>query len=90
MIRRLIHQSIEWLLSEQAAIALFGSRQVGKTTVTRQIAKNRDSAYFDLEVPDQDRDAAGHGRYTRDEFDLVFVHALRSHSVFPASQVKAS
>ena len=51
MINRHIHQSIERLLSEQAAVALLGSRQVGKTTLARQIAKNRESVYFDLEDP---------------------------------------
>lgn len=52
MIRRHIHQSVERLLSEQAAVALLGSRQVGKTTLARQIAKNRGSVYFDLEDPE--------------------------------------
>ena len=52
MINRYIHQSIEQLLSEQAAVALLGSRQVGKTTLAQQIAKTRDSVYFDLEDPE--------------------------------------
>ena len=52
MIIRHIHQSVEQLLSEQAAVALLGSRQVGKTTLAQQIAKTRASIYFDLENPE--------------------------------------
>lgn len=52
MINRHIYQSVERLLSEQAAVALLGSRQVGKTTLALQMAKYRDSAYFDLEEPE--------------------------------------
>ena len=52
MINRHIHQSVKRLLSEQAAVALLGSRQVGKTTLAQQIAKTRVSIYFDLEDPE--------------------------------------
>lgn len=52
MLKRHIHQSIEQLLSEQAAVALLGSRQVGKTTLAHQIAKSLESVYFDLENPE--------------------------------------
>ena len=52
--------------------------------------KQKNQMLLKRSAVNQDRDASGHCRYTRDEFDLVFVHALRSHSVFPASQVKAS
>ncbi|MDR2396734.1 MAG: ATP-binding protein [Puniceicoccales bacterium] len=36
-------------LDRQAAVALIGPRQVGKTTLTFEIAKQRDSIYLDLE-----------------------------------------
>ncbi len=52
MINRHVHPAIEQLLSEQAAVALLGSRQVGKTTLARQIAKTRAAVYFDLEEPE--------------------------------------
>jgi uncharacterized protein len=36
-------------LSRQAAVALIGPRQVGKTTLARQLAESRPSLYLDLE-----------------------------------------
>lgn len=51
MINRRVYDSIEQLLSEQAAVAILGPRQVGKTTLARQIADSRPSIYFDLEDP---------------------------------------
>jgi len=51
MIRRRIQQSVEELLAEQAAVALLGSRQVGKTTLALEIGRSCDAAYFDLENP---------------------------------------
>jgi len=38
-------------LSRQAAVALIGPRQVGKTTLARKIAAERDGLYLDLESP---------------------------------------
>jgi predicted AAA+ superfamily ATPase len=52
MIRRLALSRIETLLSEQAAVALLGPRQVGKTTLAHQIGDARSSVYFDLENPE--------------------------------------
>ena len=49
MIRRLASRSIEKALSRQAAVALIGPRQVGKTTLAREIADGRPSIYLDLE-----------------------------------------
>ena len=33
------------------AVALLGARQVGKTTLARAVARDRDSVYLDLEMP---------------------------------------
>lgn len=38
-------------LEEQAAVVLLGPRQVGKTTLARDIADQRPSVYLDLERP---------------------------------------
>lgn len=51
MLVRQVRSSVERLLSEQAAVALLGPRQVGKTTLARQIGEARPSVYFDLENP---------------------------------------
>lgn len=49
MINRLISQKVTAALARQAAVALIGPRQVGKTTLALEIAKTRDSVYLDLE-----------------------------------------
>ena len=56
MIQRRIKALVEELLAERAAVALLGSRQVGKTTLALEIGRARNAAYFDLENP-QDRAA---------------------------------
>jgi predicted AAA+ superfamily ATPase len=50
MINRNIRQKILTALSRQAAVALIGPRQVGKTTLALEIAQDRDSVYLDLEA----------------------------------------
>jgi len=51
MIARRIRQAVEHALALQPAVALLGPRQVGKTTLARQIADGRPSIYLDLESP---------------------------------------
>jgi len=51
MIKRLITPKIEQSLLEQAAVAIIGPRQVGKTTLAREIAEScPGSLYLDLEA----------------------------------------
>jgi len=51
VINRDVLPEIEKALSNQAAVALIGPRQVGKTTLARQISEQRDGAlYLDLEA----------------------------------------
>lgn len=54
MIPRIAEADIRDALSRQAAVAIIGPRQVGKTTLAHEIAEGRPSVYFDLESP-QDR-----------------------------------
>lgn len=49
MIKRAISQKVLRALDRQAAAALIGPRQVGKTTLALDIAANRDAVYLDLE-----------------------------------------
>ena len=49
MIPRLSHDKILKALDREAAVALIGSRQVGKTTLALEIAATRPSVYLDLE-----------------------------------------
>lgn len=49
MIPRYILADVEKALTREAAVALIGPRQVGKTTLAQNIAANRPSIYLDLE-----------------------------------------
>jgi len=49
MIERRIKGKIEQALQDQAAVAIIGPRQVGKTTLSLEIAENTDAIYLDLE-----------------------------------------
>lgn len=55
MIPRSVRSKIEAALAHQAAVALIGPRQVGKTTLAHEIATTRPSIYLDLEAT-ADRD----------------------------------
>lgn len=56
MINRPVISKIEAALHRQAAVALIGPRQVGKTTLALKLAESRPSIYLDLESrPDRDR-----------------------------------
>lgn len=54
MISRRLQQNIKEALDRQAAVAIIGPRQVGKTTLALAIADQRQSLYLDLESS-QDR-----------------------------------
>lgn len=54
MIQRKTLSTVNSALERQAAVALIGPRQVGKTTLALEIAETRPSLYLDLENP-QDR-----------------------------------
>jgi len=49
MIKRRIKQFVVEALDRQAAVALIGPRQVGKTTLAQEIAQQRRAIYLDLE-----------------------------------------
>lgn len=59
MIPRQIHSQVEAALARQAAVALVGPRQVGKTTLALEIAQARPSIYLDLEAT-ADREKLSH------------------------------
>lgn len=59
MIDRIITPSIEAALDRQAAVALIGPRQVGKTTLALAIGERRNALYLDLEDRD-DRNKLSH------------------------------
>ena len=50
MIKRSILQQVQCALQRQAAVALIGPRQVGKTTLAMEIAQQNRAIYLDLEA----------------------------------------
>ncbi len=52
MIERNTLSDVNSALSRQAAVALIGPRQVGKTTLALEVGKGRDAVYLDLEDRD--------------------------------------
>ncbi len=52
MIKRWIEKRILRAIANGPAVVLLGSRQVGKTTIAKTIAKQMDSIYLDLESPE--------------------------------------
>ena len=52
MLERLITTDVENALRRQAAVALLGPRQVGKTTLALEVGKTRNALYLDLEDRD--------------------------------------
>lgn len=52
MLERWITEKLEKAIKRVPAVALLGPRQVGKTTLAREIAKKRNSIYLDLESPE--------------------------------------
>ncbi len=52
MIYRGNHSELDILLEEFPAVGILGSRQVGKTTLAKQVGSRTPSIYIDLELPD--------------------------------------
>ena len=51
MLQRWITNTLQDIINHAPVVALLGARQVGKTTLAKQIAKQQDSIYLDLEDP---------------------------------------
>lgn len=51
MLQRSIIDRLQKRIERMPAVALLGARQVGKTTLARAVARDRDSLYLDLEMP---------------------------------------
>lgn len=76
---------IEAELRRQAAVALLGPRQSGKTTLARRIAGGRDAVYLDLELTEDRRrleDVAGFVRAHEDRL-VVLDEIHRTPELFP-------
>jgi predicted AAA+ superfamily ATPase len=73
MIPRRIERAVREALDRQAAVALVGPRQVGKTTLARSIAEDIPSVYLDLEAPEDRRKLADPALFLREYEDRLVV-----------------
>lgn len=78
MIRRRLASAVETALSESPAAALLGPRQVGKTTLALELARERPSIYLDLES-EADRAKLGEAELylSRHEDKLVILDEIQ-------------
>src|SRR5437763_11109181 len=80
MIPRRVISKVEEALSRQAAVALIGPRQVGKTTLARNLAATRPSLYLDLESR-TDRDKLSDPELFLKDYEHVLVILDEIHRV---------
>jgi hypothetical protein len=73
MIRRRIKPHVTEALDRQAAVALIGPRQVGKTTLAQDIAEERGALYLDLEDTDDRQKLASPALFLKQYEDRLVV-----------------
>lgn len=73
MITRKIHNIVEQALNRQAAVALIGPRQIGKTTLALELAENRPSIYLDLESPTDRNKLSDPELFLREQEDKLVI-----------------
>lgn len=77
MIKRNIYQTVIQGLKRQAAVALIGPRQVGKTTLALDIAEEIDAIYLDLEAMADREKLSNPGLFlTHNEDKLVILDEI--------------
>lgn len=77
MIKRNIYQTVRQGLKRQAAVALIGPRQVGKTTLALDIAEEIDAIYLDLEAMADREKLSNPGLFlTHNEDKLVILDEI--------------
>ncbi len=85
MLNRWIMQRLRKSISRNSAVALLGARQVGKTTLSKVIAKDMNSTYLDLEDSEEVLLLQDPKTYLRSERDkLVILDEIqRAPDLFP-------
>lgn len=77
MIKRNAYQTAIHALERQAAVALIGPRQVGKTTLALDIAEEKDAVYLDLEsIVDREKLSNTHLFLAHNEDKLVIFDEI--------------
>ncbi len=80
MIERRVKQQVKEALGRQAAVALIGPRQVGKTTLAYELCRERDALYLDLE-DSNDREKLSEPALFLDQFEDKLVVLDEIHRV---------
>lgn len=85
MIKRRLVTRLERQVDRFSAVGIIGSRQVGKTTLAKTIARNRKSIYLDLENPDDLIKLDNPVRYFTDNSDRLIIldEIQRKPEIFP-------
>lgn len=73
MYKRLLAQKISEKLSTNPAVAILGPRQVGKTTLAMEVAKDKPSVYLDLENPEDLQKLRDPGHYLNLHTDNLVI-----------------
>jgi len=73
MIERRIHDNLVEAINNNPAVALLGPRQVGKTTLAREVGNDRPSLYLDLETASDRAKLADPERYLADHEDVLVI-----------------
>ena len=84
MILRKIKPALNQLLDSNPAVVLIGPRQVGKTTLAREVADERDALYLDLERPSDLAKTSDIEQYCAENANqlLVFDEVHRAPGLF--------
>lgn len=73
MLTRWLTSKLQKNISQVPAVALLGARQVGKTTLAKMIAKDRNSIYLDLESPEDLLKLSDPGSYLASHGDKLVI-----------------
>ena len=73
MIKRRVQEKLREALDRQAAVALIGPRQVGKTTLAYELVEERDAIYLDLEDSDDRQKLSEPSLFLRQYEDKLVV-----------------
>ena len=73
MLDRNINPTLNRLLDRNPAVVLLGPRQVGKTTLAREVARGRDAVYVDLERPSDIAKLSDIEQYCEENADRLLI-----------------
>jgi len=73
MSTRTIKSTLNRLLDRNPAVVLIGPRQAGKTTLARELARERDAVYVDLERPSDLAKISDIERYCDENADRLLI-----------------